>query len=402
MAATYSACACSAIFVMRPRRRGSSACPYSRRAALQMLTARSADRSISPTILTADTSWPELDRHRRLEGHDPVDLLLQVEGLGVDLVVGGDQVVGTLEVAVEQDARWPAGWPRSPSRPGARSGCGPPRSPRGTCTRKSLTRTFLSRSSPFARRWGWRTSCPCGRTRPARPVRRSPSVLTSVVKKAVRSLTRAACCMLWVTMTIVYCSLISCIRSSMRAVAIGSSAEQGSSIRITSGSTAMARAMHSRCCCPPDIPSAELLSLERTSSQSAAPRRDRSTISSSSGLLLDPEQAGAVGHVVVDGLRERVRLLEDHPDPPADLHRRDGRVVQVDAVEQDGALDAGRLDEVVHAVEAAEQRGLAAAGRADEGRDLVLHDVEPHVAHGAEVAVEHGQVLHLEHLRVRG
>ena len=30
---------------------------------------------------------------------------------------------------------------------------------------------------------------------------------TSVVKNAVRSLTRAACCMLWVTMTIVYCGL---------------------------------------------------------------------------------------------------------------------------------------------------------------------------------------------------
>ena len=63
--------------------------------------------------------------------------------------------------------------------------------------------------------------------------------LTSVVKNAVRSLTRAACCMLWVTMTIVYSLLISCIRSSMRAVAIGSSAEHGSSISTTSGSTAI-------------------------------------------------------------------------------------------------------------------------------------------------------------------
>ena len=62
------------------------------------------------------------------------------------------------------------------------------------------------------------------------------------------SLTRAACCMLCVTMTIVYCALISRMRSSMRAVAIGSSAEHGSSIRITSGSTATARAMQSRCC----------------------------------------------------------------------------------------------------------------------------------------------------------
>src|SRR5262252_5879686 len=56
--------------------------------------------------------------------------------------------------------------------------------------------------------------------------------------------------MLWVTMTIVYCDLISCIRSSIRPVAIGSRAEAGSSIRTTSGSTAIVRAMHSRCACP--------------------------------------------------------------------------------------------------------------------------------------------------------
>ena len=68
------------------------------------------------------------------------------------------------------------------------------------------------------------------------------------VKNAVRSETRAACCMLWVTMMIVYSSRSSTIRSSIREVAIGSSAEHGSSIRITSGWIAMVRAMHSRCC----------------------------------------------------------------------------------------------------------------------------------------------------------
>ena len=40
----------------------------------------------------------------------------------------------------------------------------------------------------------------------------------------------------------------------MRAVAIGSSAEHGSSMRITSGCTAIVRAMHSRCCWPPERP----------------------------------------------------------------------------------------------------------------------------------------------------
>jgi hypothetical protein len=102
----------------------------------------------------------------------------------------------------------------------------------------------------------------------------------SAVKNAVRSDTRAACCMLWVTITIVYSCLSSSIRSSMRPVDIGSRAEQGSSIRITSGETAIALAMQSRCCWPPDMASAFDLSLSLTSSQRAAPRSDRSTSSS--------------------------------------------------------------------------------------------------------------------------
>jgi len=50
----------------------------------------------------------------------------------------------------------------------------------------------------------------------------------------------------------VYLGRSSRIRSSIREVAIGSSAEAGSSISTTSGSTAMVRAMHSPCACPPD------------------------------------------------------------------------------------------------------------------------------------------------------
>ena len=69
-----------------------------------------------------------------------------------------------------------------------------------------------------------------------------------MLKNPVGSLTRAACCMLCVTMTIVKRSFSSVIRSSMARVEIGSSAEHGSSISSTSGSTAIARAMHSRCC----------------------------------------------------------------------------------------------------------------------------------------------------------
>ena len=60
--------------------------------------------------------------------------------------------------------------------------------------------------------------------------------------------TRTACCMLWVTITMVKSFFNSCIVSSTFSVEIGSSAEQGSSIKITSGWVAMVRAIQSRCC----------------------------------------------------------------------------------------------------------------------------------------------------------
>ena len=63
----------------------------------------------------------------------------------------------------------------------------------------------------------------------------------------------------------------------MRCVAIGSSADAGSSISRISGSTASARAMQSRCCWPPESDSAEACSRSRTSSQSAAAFRLAST-----------------------------------------------------------------------------------------------------------------------------
>ena len=133
--------------------------------------------------------------------------------------------------------------------------------------------------------------------------------------------TRAACCMLWVTITIEYSCLSSIIRSSILPVEIGSSAEQGSSIRITSGSTARQRAMQSRCCCPPDMPKA--FAVEAVLDLVPERRAAQGALDHLVDVVLMPEDARAEGDVVVDRLRERVRLLEDHADPLADLDRVD-------------------------------------------------------------------------------
>src|SRR5215468_5362313 len=83
---------------------------------------------------------------------------------------------------------------------------------------------------------------------------------------------------------------------------MGSRAEQGSSNKMTSGFTATVRAMHRRCCCPPDRlrPLAESLSL--TSSQRAARRN---------ALV----EADAERNILVDRHRKGRGLLEHHADP---------------------------------------------------------------------------------------
>ena len=167
-------------------------------------------------------------------------------------------------------------------------------------------------------------------------------------------------------------------------------------MRMTSGSTAIARAMHSRCCWPPDRPSADLWRRSFTSSQRAALRRAFSTIAAQLSLR-DAGDLGSVGHVVEDRLRERVRLLEDHADAASHLGDVDGLVVEVHAVEADLAADPRAADEVVHPVEATQHRRLAAARRPDQRGDLLAVDLHRHVVHSAVVAVVDHEVVDVEH-----
>jgi len=91
------------------------------------------------------------------------------------------------------------------------------------------------------------------------------------------------------------------------------------------------------------------------------------------GLVLYPQP---VGDVVVDALRERVGLLEHHPDPPSE---RDGVhlvTVHVDSTESELSVDARGVDEVVHPVDTPEKRRLPTARRTDDGGHLLLVDVE--------------------------
>ena len=149
--------------------------------------------------------------------------------------------------------------------------------------------------------------------------------------------------------------------------------------------------MHRRCCWPPERPVPGSCRRSLTSfQQPGALQAAASTISSSSASLLrQAVDARPVGDVVVDRLRERIRLLEHHADPRAQLHDVDVAVVDVLAVEQDLARRRGSSS-IVSFMRFRQRRkvDLAAAGRADQRGHLVAADVEADIAERLLVAVE--------------
>ena len=107
--------------------------------------------------------------------------------------------------------------------------------------------------------------------------------------------------------------------------ALGSSAEHGSSMSSTSGSTARARAMHSRCCWPPERPPAGALRRPFTSSQRPAPRSVFSTrlLRSSLSILRRMNRGPALMLSAIDLVgtgwgagRPSPRHAGSRPDPP--------------------------------------------------------------------------------------
>src|SRR5436190_1054615 len=169
---------------------------------------------------------PQVARHWRLRGEQGEDRLVDLEVAPVDHVVVGDHELGELDVlvldrldrAVERDgheveavesALLEAG--ELGAEFGSRRGLHQPNFPVTYCSVRS--------SSGFVK------ILLVGPTSTSSPVSMN----------AVVSATRAACCMLWVTIAIVTRWRSSAISSSIRSVATGSSAEQGSSISSTCG-----------------------------------------------------------------------------------------------------------------------------------------------------------------------
>ena len=157
---------------------------------------------------------------------------------------------------------------------------------------------------------------------------------------------------------------------------------------------ATVRAMHSRCCWPPErLETAHVELVLDLVPQGRAPQSvlDAGVEVGFGQLLVETH---AEGDVLVDGHGEWRRLLEHHADLGAEQIDVLVRAQDVLAVEQHLAFRPLIGIKVVHAVEDAQQRGLAAAGRADEGRHLVLVEVDVVVGERAVLAVIEIQPAH--------
>src|ERR1039458_837371 len=210
------------------------------------------------------------------------------------------------------------------------------------------------------------------------------SINRPIRKKPVKSATRAACCMLCVTITMVHWSLRVNISSSILAVAMGSRAEHGSSSRSTSGSTARARDAQSRLLAAGER-IGRVVELVLDFAPKGGPLQAALHLVAQVGTGGHSVDAQAIGDVVEDGLGERVGALEHHADAAAevgDIDRGDVLIIQ-----QDLAFHAGIADGVVDAVEVPQESGFAAAGRADQGRHAVGQHVERNIVQGLERAV---------------
>src|SRR3712207_6692360 len=93
-------------------------------------------------------------------------------------------------------------------------------------------------------------------------------------------------------------------------------------------------------------------------------------------------------HVLVDGLGERVGLLEDHPDAAPDDYRVRGLGVDVLVAQHHVPFGARARDHLVHPVQTSYEGALAAPRRPDERRYPVGPDIYAHVRDGLEGAVE--------------
>ena len=215
--------------------------------------------------------------------------------------------------------------------------------------------------------------------------------------------TRLACCMLCVTITIVYLSRSSRMSSSIFAVAIGIECGTGLVHQKHLG-------FHGE-----GAGDAEPLLLSAGDTHSGlfqvvlhfVPKRGHAERFFES-LVEDLPIAHSVQsqpdeHVLLDRHgRKGIRFLENHSDPAANHRGIDPGGVKVFAAKQNLAFHPRARDELVHSVKATEEGRFPATARPDDRGDRFRRDRDRDVLDRALFAVPDREILHVEGGRMDG
>jgi hypothetical protein len=143
-----------------------------------------------------------------------------------------------------------------------------------------------------------------------------------------------------------------------------------------SGSTAIARAMHSVLLAAGQAGAGIVQPVLHLLDQACATQAEVHDLGQVRLALGNAVDARPVGDILEDGLGKRVGLLEHHAHARPELHWIELGVVDVLVVDRDLAGDAATGDRIVHAVDAAQERRLAATRGANEGHHALFGNVD--------------------------
>src|SRR5438046_2336323 len=105
--------------------------------------------------------------------------------------------------------------------------------------------------------------------------------------------------------------------------------------------------------------------------------------------------------MLVHRLRERIRFLETHPNPPAQIDHIDVRRINIMSFQSNAASrDSRTVDQVIHAIKTAQQRRFPATGRSDEGSDSSRRDFQVHIEKDLMRAIAKIDVIDVDHDRL--
>ena len=97
-------------------------------------------------------------------------------------------------------------------------------------------------------------------------------------------------------------------------------------------------------------------------------------------------RSGAIGNIIINAHRERVRLLKHHADSaPQQIHIH--ALIDILAVQKHLPRDAAALNQIIHTVQALEQSGFAAAGGPDECRNFLFRQLQIDVFQRMKIAI---------------